>query len=306
MDDLRATTEDSSESALWIDDHFKRVLKRLVHSFIDAENQLYGLQIRKNRLESFKSDGKVPSGLKINVVAKGQNTQNLQEKFNIITREAEIKPLEATIEALNSEEQQAKERCTEEKKNIDTAIESWRESFQTSASSLEVVADDFMKSAKYFADNFYFECAATRASKRVSETIKKATKEAKRTEKMETEFRPDEQSIRDMVNRAVHKEVSKLSSVSSTGKTKQPPRKKSKNRGKERANSKNRKQRRRDASQDARTSPVPVAKQERQSRSRQRRRSRVSFSDGRSPSGSRPRHRQQSKNGKRRENVPVK
>ena len=194
VDDLRAMTEDSSESALWIHDHFKHVLKKLVHSFIDAENQLYGLQIRKKRLESLKSDGKVPSGLKINVVAKGQSTQNLQEKFNIITKEAEIKLLEATIEALNSEEQQTKERCTEEKKNIDTAIESWRDSFQTSASLLEVEADEFVKSAKCFADNFYFECAATRASKHVSETIKKATKEAKRNEEMETEFRPDEQS----------------------------------------------------------------------------------------------------------------
>ena len=38
VDDLRPTTEDSSASALWMDDHFKRVLKKLVHSFIDAEN----------------------------------------------------------------------------------------------------------------------------------------------------------------------------------------------------------------------------------------------------------------------------
>ena len=79
----------------------------------------------------------MPSGLKINVVAKGQSAYNLHEKFNIITKEAEIKLLEATIEALNNEEQQAKERCIEEnQKTIDTAIESWRESFQTSASSL--------------------------------------------------------------------------------------------------------------------------------------------------------------------------
>ena len=70
VDDLRATTEDSSESSFWIDDHIKRVFKKLVHSFIDAENQLYGLQIRKKKLESCKSDGKVLSGLKINVVAK--------------------------------------------------------------------------------------------------------------------------------------------------------------------------------------------------------------------------------------------
>ena len=66
----------------------------------------------------------MPSGLKINVVAKGQSAENLQEKFNIITKEAEIKLLEATFEALNNEEQQAKEQCIEEKKNIDTAIES--------------------------------------------------------------------------------------------------------------------------------------------------------------------------------------
>ena len=187
VEDLRTTTEDSSESAIWIDDHFKRVIKKLVHSFIEAENQLYGLQDRKKRLESLKSDGKVPSGLKISVVAKGQSAQNLQEKFNIITKETELKLLDATIEALNSEEQQAKERCKEEKKNVDTTIESWKESFQTSA-SLDVETDDFVKSAKCFADNFYFECAATRASKHVSEKMRKAAKEAKRTEKMETEF----------------------------------------------------------------------------------------------------------------------
>ena len=77
LDDLKTMTEDSSESAFWIDNHLKRVLKKLVYSFIDAENQLYGLQIREKRLESFKSDGKVPSGLKINVVAKGQRVQSL-------------------------------------------------------------------------------------------------------------------------------------------------------------------------------------------------------------------------------------
>lgn len=222
----------------------------------------------------------MPSDLKISVVAEGQSAQHRQEKFNIITKEAELKLLDATIEALNSDEEQANERCKEEKKNVETTIESWKESFQTSA-SLDVETDDFVKSAKCFADNFYFECAATRASKHVSEKMKKAAKEAKRTEKMETEFKPDEQSIRDMVNRAVQKKVSKLSSVSPPGKIKQPPEKKFKGRGKDRANSKNRNQRRRDASQDARnqvnSSPVPVAKQETQSQSRQRRSSSVRF-----------------------------
>ncbi|KAK2549252.1 hypothetical protein P5673_030368 [Acropora cervicornis] len=38
MEDFRATTEELAESQMWIDDNFQRVLKKLVHSFIDAEN----------------------------------------------------------------------------------------------------------------------------------------------------------------------------------------------------------------------------------------------------------------------------
>ena len=49
---------------LWTNEHFQRVLKNLVHSLVDAENQLYGLQDRRQRLESNRSEGKVPSGLK--------------------------------------------------------------------------------------------------------------------------------------------------------------------------------------------------------------------------------------------------
>ena len=309
VDDLRVSTEDSSEPEVWIDDHFIRIIKKLVHSFIDAENQLYGLQNRKANLESFQSNGTVPSGLKISVVAKGQSAQNLQEKFNAITKEAEKQLLNATIEALVTEEQLAKERCQKEKTNIVSTIDSWRESFQSSDSSLNAEADEFVKSAKCFADNFYFECAATRASKRLTEKMKKAAKDAKRTEQMETEFKPDEQSIRDMVQRAVQKEVSKLSSVSPPSKTK-PQRKNSKNRGNEQPRSKGRNQRRRDSSHDARnqrnSSPAPGPKQERRSRSKQRRTPSVRFTDSRSPSVSRRRPRQQSKNGKRRGNGPVK
>jgi len=68
VEDHRATAEESPESEIWIDDHFQRVLKNLVRSFIEAENQLYGLQERIQRLESNKSNGKVPSGLKIRCV----------------------------------------------------------------------------------------------------------------------------------------------------------------------------------------------------------------------------------------------
>ena len=228
-DHQATTTEESPESEIWIDDHFQRVLKNLVRSFIEAENQLYGLQERIQRLESNKSNGKVPSGLKIRcVTAKGRDTQLLQEIFNI-TKEAELKLLDATIDSLKTEEQQAKARCAEEK-NVFTAIETWRNSFQSSASSLNTEADEYVKSAKCFADSFYFECAATRASKRVAENIKKASKEAKRTEQMDTQFTINEQSVRDMVQRAVRQEVSKLNPASPPGNTAPPPRKNSKSR----------------------------------------------------------------------------
>ena len=239
LDDHRATTaEESTESEIRIDDHFQRVLKNLVHSQIEAENQFSGLQERRQKLESTKSNGKVPSGLKIRcVTAKGRNAQLLQDQFNNIIKEAEVKLLDATIASLETEEQQAKERCAVEKQKIFAAIETWRTSFQSSDSSLDIEADEFVKSAKCFADSFYFECAATRASKRVAENIKRASKEAKRTEQMETEFTVNEQSVRDMVQRAVRQEVSKLSPVSPSGKTTPPPPKNSKSRAKDRSSS---------------------------------------------------------------------
>jgi len=206
----------------------------------------------------------VPSGLKIRcVTTKGRNAQLLQDQFNNIIKEAEVKLLDTTIASLETEEQQAKKRCAVEKQKIFAAIETWRTSFQSSDSSLDIQADEFVKSAKCLADSFYFECAATQASKRVVESIKRASKEAKRTKQMETEFTANKQSVRDMVQRAVGQEVSKLSPVSPSGKTTPPPRKNSKSRGKDRSSSKNRKQqRRRDSSQDARNqrSSSPAAK----------------------------------------------
>ena len=131
LDDHRATTaEESTESEIWIDDHFQRVLKNLVHSQIEAENQFYGLQERRQKLESAKSNRKVPSGLKIRcVTAKGRNAQLLQDQFKNIIKEAEVKLLDATIASLETEEQQAKERCAVEKQKIFAAIETWRTSF---------------------------------------------------------------------------------------------------------------------------------------------------------------------------------
>ena len=62
-----------------------------------------------------------------------------------------------------------------------------------------IEAGQFVKSAKGFADDFYFECAAAWTSKRVAVDVKKASKAAKSAEKMETEFAVNEQSIHDLV-----------------------------------------------------------------------------------------------------------
>ena len=312
VEDLRASSEESAESQTWIDDHFQRVLKKLVYNLIDAENQLYALQERKQRLESSKSDGKVPNGMKIgNVTAKGRNAEHLQQTFDVIIKEAELKLLDATIEALQLDEQHVKDRCTEEKQKVLTTIETWRNSFQSSEPSLNIEADEFAKSATSFADDFYFKCAAKRTSKRVTENIKKASKAAKTAERMEAQFTINEESIHDMVQRAVQREVSKLKPISSPVKTRQAPSKNSKNprsRNTERSSSRNRSQRRNSSGNQRDASAAKNTPKGRQSRSIERRKTaarkpRVGFSDSRSSSVSR---RQQSKNVKGRGNAVVK
>jgi len=127
----------------------------------------------------------------------------------------ELKLLDATIEALQIEEQQIKQWCTEEKQKVLTAIENWRSSFKASNPSLDIEADQFVISAKSFADDFYFKCTAERSSKRVAEDIKKTSKAAKKAERMETEFAVNEQSIQGMVQRAVRQELRKQKPASS-------------------------------------------------------------------------------------------
>lgn len=322
VEDLRATAEESPDPELWIDDHFQRVLKNLIRSLVDAENQLYGLQDRRERLESNRRDGKVPSGLKIrSITAKGKNAENLQQKFTEVLKEAELKLLDATIEALQIEEQQITQRCTEEKQKVLTAIENWRSSFKASDPSLDIEADQFVISAKSFADDFYFECAAERTSKRVAEDIKKTAKAAKKTERMETEFAVNEQSIQDMVQRAVRQELRKQKPVSSpptketsasrkSSKSRRSDRSNSRGRKNDRSNSRGRKNdksssRNRTLSQgrNRRNSTSPGdSTQNQRSRSKQRRQRkprRVSFSGNQSPG-------RQSKNVRGRGNGVVK
>ena len=143
------------------------------------------------------------------VNAKGRNGQPLQEHFDAILRETELKLLDATIEALIQDKQHCKERCANEKEKVAATIDAWRSSFQASEASLDI-ADHFVSSAKCFANDFYFQCVATRTSKQVAGDIKKAAKEASIAQQMKTKFQPNEQSIKDLVAREVQKEVSKF------------------------------------------------------------------------------------------------
>ena len=145
------------------------------------------------------------------------------------------------MEALLIEEQQTKQRCTEEKQKVLTAIENWRSSFKVSDPSLDIEADQFVISAKSFADHFHFECAAERTSKRVVEDIKKASKPAKSAERMETEFTVNKQSIQDMVQRAVRQELNNHKPVSPPTKETSTSRKNSRSRNSDRSNSRSHK-----------------------------------------------------------------
>ena len=289
------------EEEFWIDDHFQQTLKTLVRKFVEAENELYALQERIKRLKDSKSEGKVPTGLVVHRInAKGRNSQVLQERFDAILRDAELKLLDATIEALTQDEQQYKERCTTEKENLAAIINAWRSSFQASEASMSIDADHFVASAKCFVNDFYFQCVAIRTSKKVAGDIKKAAKEANR---METEFQPNEQSIKDIVTREVQKEVFKLQ----TTKNKQSSCKPTDDKG-PRRNSRSASRGRNIAKSGQ--SPNRKTTQKRQSRSRTRnsQTSRkpqrgVTFSGSRSSSG---RRRQPSKNAKSRANGSVK
>ena len=158
-------------------------MKTLIRKFVEAENELYALQERIKRLKDSKSEGKVPTGLVVHRInAKGRNSQALQSRFDAILRDAELKLLDTTIEALSEDEQQYKERCATEKENVTATIDAWRSSFQASEATLSIDADHFVASAKSFVNDFYFQCVAIRTSKKVAGDIKKAAKEANRVQ----------------------------------------------------------------------------------------------------------------------------
>ena len=129
-----------------------------------------------------------------------------------------------------------------------------------------------MKSAKSFADYFYFKRTIKRTSKRVADSIQKANKAAKNVERMETQFTVNEESINDLAQRAVQREVSKLRPVSSPVKTPQTPRKTSRSHKNERSNSTNRNEHN-DLSRDGNQRNLSASKNselDRRSRSKQK------------------------------------
>ena len=169
---------------------------------------IYDLSPSKRREVGFKISS---------VAAKGRNGERLQKTFDSILREAEPKLLYATMDRGPSNRRTAVERWLRrrKKKKVLTSTEVWRISFQSSDPFLDIEKDFY----------FFFECAAKRTSKRVADSIQKANKAAKNTVRMEAHFTLNEGSINDRVQRAVRREVSKLSPVSLPVKTPQAPRK---------------------------------------------------------------------------------
>ncbi|KAL9969536.1 hypothetical protein ACROYT_G021760 [Oculina patagonica] len=152
-------TEETPYGIMEIKPPYKHKTVTPEKKFMDAENGLYALQECIKRLELSKREKKVPSGMKIHrFKAKGKHTTLLQETFDGILREAEFKLLDATLAALHQDEQHCRDSCTEEKANISKAINTWREAFKASESSLSADADQFVASSKYFCDDYYFKC----------------------------------------------------------------------------------------------------------------------------------------------------
>lgn len=120
-------TSTPPEEEFWIDNHFQQMLKTLVRKFVKAENELYALKERIKRLKDSKREGKVPTGLVVYCVnAKGCNSQLLQERFDAILRDAELKLLDPLLrplpkmnnstkrDALMKKESRSYNRCLEE------------------------------------------------------------------------------------------------------------------------------------------------------------------------------------------------
>ena len=149
VEDISTASDESPGEEFWIDDHFQHTLKGLVRKFIEAENELYALQGCIKRLEQSKSEGKVPSGMKIYRINALMRSQPLQEMFDTILREAEHKLLNATIKTLQQREQHCLNHCTSEKEKITSTIETWKEFFKASDASLDIDADHFVTSKKW-------------------------------------------------------------------------------------------------------------------------------------------------------------
>lgn len=190
-----------------LDKHLVGLLKRLVNQVIDAENLCQTLDGRITRLQASKSAKKIPSGLALHVTAKGKNPQELQRQFDAITKEAEIKLIEATLEDLKRQKQEASENCDKSHQSIADAIENWRSNFSSSVTTFTVDADKYAQAAADYASNYYFQRISSLASKMVADELKKQQREAKRADKMETGFEPTEQSISDMVDRKLDQKL---------------------------------------------------------------------------------------------------
>lgn len=295
-DSANAISSQSDE----IDDHFKEVLRRLVHRLIDSENAFYALGDRIKKLEQSALDNTCPKGLAIKPVkATGKNAGPLQQDFDAILKDAQKRILQAVIKDLQTQETETSELCQENRDKIEQSLTEWRQKFRCADETFLPEADKQLMKARKFVDNFYFQCASLRASKELQESLKREAKAKRAETQMEQDFTPTEQNITNIVRRELSAVESKRKKKSRKPVTNQKalasPKtgRKQRSKSKERGNSTTRQPNSRSQSRDrSRTQP--------RGRSRNRRDSRnsVSFNE--------PKRLQASKNSKRRGSGPVK
>ncbi|KAL9969476.1 hypothetical protein ACROYT_G021696 [Oculina patagonica] len=197
-DSANAISSQSDE----IDDHFKEVLRRLVHRLIDSENAFYALGDRIKKLEQSALDNTCPKGLAIKPVkATGKNAGPLQQDFDAILKDAQKRIVQAVIKDLKTQETETSHLCQENRDKIEQSLTEWRQKFRCADETFLLEADKQLMKARKFVDNFYFQCASLRASKELQESLKKEAKAKRAETQMEQDFTPTEQTITNIVRR---------------------------------------------------------------------------------------------------------
>ena len=109
-----------------LDSTIESILRKKVGPCQDSKKSHAALMARIKVLEHHKAEGTIPKGLHIRNVKAKDNNETLQEKFDNIIREAEVKLLDAAIDSLRRDVEVNQDELREREGNIDGTIAQWR------------------------------------------------------------------------------------------------------------------------------------------------------------------------------------